>query len=73
MKNKELNSLEIAEFLGWHMGDGCISITDRYSEYALTGDIVEEYPFYCDIVVPVFNRLFNSYLKKPGIFSPFPI
>lgn len=58
-------SLDMAEFLGWHIGDGCISITNKYSEYTLTGDITEEYPFYSKIVLPTFNRLFNAYLKKP--------
>jgi intein/homing endonuclease len=54
----------IAEFLGWHLGDGCISITNKYAEFALTGDIVEEYPFYNDVVVPSFNRLFREHLTK---------
>lgn len=55
---------EIAEFVGWHIGDGCISINSRYSEYALTGDIIEEYPFYTTIVLPTFKKLFSSFFKK---------
>ena len=65
--NKQKNrimSCELAEFLGWHIGDGCISITDRYSEYTLTGDIIEEYTFYENIVLPTFNKLFQNQLNK---------
>lgn len=56
---------DISEFLGWHLGDGCISINNRYSEYTLTGDIIEEYPFYKDIILPKFNKIFKKELKKP--------
>ena len=41
---------DIAEFLGWHVGDGCLSITKRHYEYTLTGDITEEYPFYKEVI-----------------------
>lgn len=34
-------SNQLAEFIGWHLGDGCISITKRYSEFTLTGDLKE--------------------------------
>jgi hypothetical protein len=63
-KNSDL-PLDLAEFLGWHVGDGCISINERYSEYSLTGDITEEYPFYKSIITPTFNTLFKHNLKKP--------
>lgn len=55
----------IAEFLGWHIGDGCISINKRYSEFTLTGDLTEELPFYKEVIIPTFNRLFSKSLKKP--------
>ncbi len=67
MKCNENNN--IAEFLGWHMGDGCISITKRYSEYTLTGDIKEERQFYEDIIIPTFNKIFKDILKKPVILK----
>jgi|SRR3989344_5388471 len=63
------NSLELAEFLGWHLGDGCISINKNHFEYALTGDITEEYPFYKNVILPTFNRIFKKYLKKPVTLS----
>ena len=44
-ENRIKSSCELAEFLGWHVGDGCISINKRRHQYTLTGDIVEEYPF----------------------------
>ena len=55
---------ELCEFLGWHCGDGCISVNDRYSEYTLTGDIREEKEFYENIIFPVFYKLFRKKLKK---------
>lgn len=64
MKNLKMSN-ELCEFLGWHTGDGCISINNRYSEYTLTGDITEERPFYEKVVVPTFNKLFKDYLTKP--------
>jgi len=62
---------EIAEFLGWHLGDGCISINSKYSEYTLTGDIKEEYPFYEEVILPTFNRIFKNNLKKPIILKKY--
>ncbi|MBI2208238.1 hypothetical protein HYU50_01980 [Candidatus Woesearchaeota archaeon] len=64
-ENKDYSE-ELAEFLGWHVGDGCISINKRHYQYTLTGDIVEEYPFYKKVVVPTFNRLFTSQLNNPA-------
>lgn len=55
----------MAEFLGWHMGDGCISITSRYSEFVLAGDLTEEVNFYETVVIPTFNQLFGRVLKSP--------
>ncbi len=62
-------SLELAEFFGWHLGDGCISVNSNYFEYTLTGDITEEYPFYKEVVLPTFNKIFKKYLKKPAILK----
>ena len=64
MKENDGISLEIAEFLGWHIGDGGISINNKHHQYTLTGDIVEEYPFYKEIIIPSFNRIFRKYLKN---------
>ena len=33
---------DLAELLGIHVGDGCISENKRYSEYYLGGDLIEE-------------------------------
>jgi hypothetical protein len=63
-KNKMKSSCELAEFLGWHIGDGCVSINNRYSEYTLTGDLIEEYPFYNNVILPTFKKLFSNYVKK---------
>lgn len=62
---------DLAEFLGWHVGDGCISINKRYSEYALAGDISEEYPFYKNIITPAFNSIFKHRLKKQVVLKKY--
>src|SRR3989344_2071066 len=54
---------EICEFLGWHIGDGCI--TKKRYKYALTGDIIEEYDFYKNVIIPTFNKIFKEYLRQP--------
>ncbi len=45
------------ELLGMCVGDGCISVNDRYSEYALLGDMKEEREYYESHVIPLFNDL----------------
>jgi len=62
-KNSE-KSNKLAEFLGWHIGDGCLSVNKRYSEYTLTGDLTEEYDFYKNIIIPAFQDLFGSFFNK---------
>lgn len=52
-------SADMAEFLGWYSGDGCISINNRYSEFALTGDITEEMDFYQRTILTTFNNIFQ--------------
>ncbi len=47
---------KIAELAGIHIGDGCISVTKRYKEYALCGDINEEREYYDMWVMPLFNE-----------------
>lgn len=53
---KTAQSEEHFELIGMYVGDGCISLNDRYSEYALLGDIREEIEYYKSHVIPLFNR-----------------
>ena len=55
-----MNKEKLAEFLGWHLGDGCISIKNNKYHYSLTGDIKEEYSFYQNTILPSFNNLFQE-------------
>jgi len=56
---------EIAEILGICLGDGCISITNRYKEFAISGDRVEEKSYYDNRIVPLLNKkLFLPLLNK---------
>jgi len=47
---------DLAEILGMHIGDGCISVTKRYSEYYLGGDLKEEKEYHNNWVKPLFNK-----------------
>jgi intein/homing endonuclease len=47
---------DLAEIAGIHIGDGCISVTKRYSEYYLGGDRIEEKEYHDRWVGPLFNR-----------------
>ena len=47
---------ELAELLGIHIGDGCISENERYSEYYLGGDLTDEKEYHDNWVAPLFNK-----------------
>jgi len=47
---------DMAEILGMHIGDGCISVTERYKEYYLGGDLIEEREYHDKWVGPLFNK-----------------
>ncbi len=64
-------SNEFAEFLGWHLGDGCISLSKSRYQYFLTGDLKEEQEFYNEIVLPNFNKLFNHILTKKVLLKKY--
>lgn len=57
---------DLAEILGIHTGDGCISVNERYSMYYLGGDINEEKEYHDKWVAPLFNKkiMFPLYKKK---------
>lgn len=66
---------DLAELLGIHIGDGCISENKRYSEYYLGGDLIEEKEYHDNWVGPLFNKkimnpLFNknvNYKEHPKV------
>jgi len=70
---------DLAELIGIHTGDGCISKNKRYSEYYLGGDIKEEKEYHNKWVSLLFNKkimipLFNKKVKykeypKTGIYG----
>jgi len=47
---------DVAELLGIHIGDGCISINNRYHEYYLGGDIIEERKYHDEWVSKLFDK-----------------
>ncbi len=57
---------DMAEIIGIHIGDGCISKNKRYSEYYLGGDLKEEKEYHNNWVAPLFNRkiMLPLYNKK---------
>ena len=48
---------ELAELIGIHIGDGCLSDNGRYKECALLGDMNEEEEYYKNHIMPLFNRI----------------
>lgn len=60
---------ELAELIGIHIGDGCLSDNGRYKEYALLGDIDEEREYYDNHVVPLFNKIISKPLLGKEIKS----
>jgi hypothetical protein len=62
-------SSKLAEIIGISLGDGCISITKNYHEYAVLGDRIEERSYYDSHVLPLLNKnLFKPLIGKevPG-------
>jgi intein/homing endonuclease len=47
---------DLAEIIGIHIGDGCISVNERYSMYYLGGDLREEREYHDKWVSPLFNK-----------------
>lgn len=66
---------DLAEILGIHIGDGCISENKKYSEYYLGGDLNEEKEYHDNWVKPLFDKkimipLFNKeviYKEHPKV------
>ena len=60
---------DLAELFGMHIGDGCMSITKKYYEYYLGGDLKEEKEYHDNWVKPLFNKkimvpLFNKEVER---------
>ncbi len=57
---------DLAEILGIHIGDGCISITNSYKEYYLGGDITQERDYHLNWVSELYNKniMIPLYNKK---------
>jgi hypothetical protein len=55
---------EIAEFLGWYFGDGCLSTKNGRYQFSITGDLREELLFYQKTIIPRINTLFGSIINK---------
>jgi intein-encoded DNA endonuclease-like protein len=64
---------ELAELIGIHIGDGCISENDRYSEYYLGGDLTEEKEYHDNWVGPLFNKkIMNPLFGKDVNYKEHP-
>jgi hypothetical protein len=57
---------DLAELLGIHIGDGCLSENKRYSMYYLGGDITEEKEYHDTWVSHLLNKLMKE-LKKEKV------
>ncbi|MFH1445684.1 MAG: LAGLIDADG family homing endonuclease [Nanoarchaeota archaeon] len=66
-------SAEQFELLGIHIGDGCLSKTNKYKEYALLGDITEEREYYESHIIPMFNKVvMKPLLNKKVVGKSYP-
>lgn len=56
---------ELAEDIGWQIGDGCINISEIRKRYLfkIAGDPKEEKLFYDNIIIPTKNKIFKMSLK----------
>ncbi|MFH1396714.1 MAG: LAGLIDADG family homing endonuclease [archaeon] len=63
---------EIAEFLGWYFGDGCMSISNGRYQFSITGDLKEELLFYNQTIIPTINKLFYDKLKDEVKLKKYP-
>jgi|TARA_B100001971_G_C18244060_1_gene572953 intein/homing endonuclease len=72
MKNEKIDG-DLAELIGIHIGDGCISVNSRYSEYYLGGDLNEEKEYHDNWVGPLFNKkIMNPLFGKDVIYKEHP-
>ena len=58
---------DLAELLGIHIGDGCISENKRYSMYYVGGDLKEEVEYHDNWVAPLLNKNVMKRLDKPNV------
>lgn len=49
----------LAEEIGWHIGDGCLTRSDQQTVYHLSGDKKEEKEFYETRVKEIFKEVYN--------------
>ena len=64
---------DLAEIIGIHIGDGCISKNNRYCEYYLGGGLKEEREYHDKCVGPLFNKkVAIPVLNKEVIYKEHP-
>tara|TARA_Y100000310_G_C20502432_1_gene724675 strand:+ start:62 stop:775 length:714 start_codon:yes stop_codon:yes gene_type:complete len=64
---------DLAELMGIHIGDGCISVTEKYFEYYLGGDLKEEIRYHDEWVAPLFNRkIMLPLLNREVVYKKHP-
>jgi intein/homing endonuclease len=64
---------DLAEIIGIHIGDGCISVNKRYKEYYLGGDISEEKDYHDQWVAHLFNKkIMLPLAKKEVVYKKYP-
>ncbi len=69
---KEIDG-DLAELIGIHIGDGCISVTERYKEYYLGGDLKEEKEYHDNWVSHLFNKkIASSIINKKIKYKEYP-
>lgn len=67
-----LDKSKLAELSGIIIGDGCISVTARYHELAISGDLVEEFDYYVNHVAKLLNNAISGLRKPPLEVKKYP-
>lgn len=64
---------DLAEIIGIHIGDGCISKNERYFEYYIGGDLKEEREYHDKWVSHLFNKkVMLPLLNKRVVYKEYP-
>ena len=60
---------ELAEEVGWHIGDGSMNFYNNKGFYQLRGHIEDDKEHYLNRIKPIFEKLYNTKINLRNMFS----
>lgn len=60
---------ELAEEVGWHIGDGSMNFYNNKGFYQLRGHIKDDKEHYLNRIKPIFEKLYNTKINLRDMFS----